>query len=249
MPKVYVRLARDARDTSTFKHTIVRDLSCISFLYIHITIHAVYLQRYIRCPPFLAEFDEFSSMTIYVASNVLKRIHPWLFRIESPLRGILSNLSAFPDHRPTIEYETFILVKRIRAHPSRSPSEKRLVMFFNVSTGNTTPNIDVSQGRGDLTGSRSPHSRPVYKTRRRVQSFPLPPPFSSPRRCLPIPLAREAKKISWRRVRSREEERKRAREREAVLKCSFQRSPEIPLNRFESGVLNDRDGEESECTS
>lgn len=157
MPKVYVRLARDARDTSTFKHTIVRDLSCISFLYIHITIHAVYLHRYIRCPPFLAKFDEFSSMTVYVASNVLKRIHPWLFRIESPLRGILSNLSAFPDHRPTIEYETFVFVKRIRAHPSCSPSEKRLVMFFNVSTGNTTPNIDVSQGRGDLTdGARDP---------------------------------------------------------------------------------------------
>lgn len=38
MPKVYVRLARDARDTSTFKYTIVHDLSCIfPYIYVYIT--------------------------------------------------------------------------------------------------------------------------------------------------------------------------------------------------------------------
>lgn len=165
MPKVYVRLARDARDTSTFKYTIVRDLSCIfPYIYMYILPYTRYIYTGISgvCLffPSSRNFPRWRYKTVAITFlNVFIPGFASRFRIASSLRRILSNLSALPDHRPTIECGTFVLlnlVKRIRAHPFRSPSEKRLVMFFNVSTGNTTPNIDVSQGRGDLTGSGSP---------------------------------------------------------------------------------------------
>lgn len=124
MPKVYVRLARDARDISTFKYTIVY-ATFHAFFLIHVLPYTRYIYTvYIRCLPFPTKFKEFSSMTVYNRhDNVLKRIHPWLFldasprfRIASPLRGILSNLSALPDHRWMRSVRSANdLVKRIRS--------------------------------------------------------------------------------------------------------------------------------------